>query len=127
AIATMRGEASRVAGPIAGLVLAMALRQDGQLAAARKALAAATLSYDWRPTQARDHDGWICHVLRREAEGLILPNLPAFLEGKHQTPDKDERLAHLATQLAIWEFRGLHGAAGVLEANERPHAAAWER
>ncbi len=69
----MRGSASRVGGPIAQLVLAMALHQDGQLAAARKTLATAILSYDWNATLARDHHPWICHVLRREAEGLILP------------------------------------------------------
>ena len=70
AISTMRGDASRVGGPITRLVLAMALHQDGQLAEAWKTLAAAILSYDWKATQARDHDAWICHVLRREAEGL---------------------------------------------------------
>src|SRR5262249_53566182 len=55
AIATLRGGASRVPGPFARLVLAMALHQDGQLAEARKTLAAAILTYDWRATQARDH------------------------------------------------------------------------
>src|SRR5438445_367196 len=119
--------AIRVHVPVARLVLALALRQDGQLAEARKALAAAILSYDWRPAQARAPDAWICHVLRREAEGLILPNLPAFLEGKYQPPDNDERLALLAAQLGIWEFRGLLGAARVIQANERQHAAGWER
>ena len=84
----MRGDASRVDGPITRLVLAMALHQDGQLAEARKTLAAAILSYDWRATQARDHDAWICHVLRREAEGLILPNLPAFRRGEYGPQDK---------------------------------------
>ena len=73
AIATMRGDASRAGGPMTRLVLAMALHQDGQLAEARKTLASATLSYDWNAIQARNHDAWICHVLRREAEGLILP------------------------------------------------------
>ena len=67
----MRGDASRVGGPITRLVLAMALHQDGQLAEARKTLTAAILSYDWKAIQARDQDAWICHVLRREAEGLI--------------------------------------------------------
>ena len=114
AISTMRGDASRVDGPIARLVLAMALHQDGQLAEARKTLAAAILSYDWRATQARDHDAWICHVLRREAEGLILPNLPAFRRGEYRPQDKDERLALLAGQLASCEFEGLQGAAARL-------------
>jgi serine/threonine-protein kinase len=73
----------------------MALHRSGQVLEARKTLAAAVLSYDWRANQARDHDDWIPHVLRREAEGLILPNLPAFLDGKYQPKDNDERLALL--------------------------------
>jgi tetratricopeptide (TPR) repeat protein len=127
AIATMRSDASRVDTPNAHLVPALILRQDGQLAEARKALAEAILTYDWRPTQARDPVAWIRHVLRREAEGLILPNLPAFLDGKYQLQDNHERLALLAAQFGTWEFRGLHGAAGVIKANERQHVAAWER
>ena len=114
AIATMRGDASRLDRPIARLVLAMALHRDGQLAEARKTLAAAILSYDWRATQARDHDAWICHVLRREAEGLVLPNLPAFRRGEYHPQDNDERLALLAGQLASCEFEGLQGAAARL-------------
>jgi eukaryotic-like serine/threonine-protein kinase len=114
AIATMRGEASRVNGPSARLVLAMALHQDGQLAEARKMLAAAILSYDWRATRARDHDAWICHLLRREAEGLVLPNLPAFRRGEYRPRDEGERLALLAGQLASYQFQGLQGAAARL-------------
>ena len=77
--------------------------------------------------QALDQDGWICHVLRREAEGMILPNLPAFLDGKYQPQDDDERLALMAAQLATWEFRGLPGATGGIEANGQQQVAAWER
>src|SRR5262249_14939687 len=39
--------------------------------------------------------GCILHSLRREAESLILPNLSAFLDGKYQPQDNDERLALL--------------------------------
>ncbi len=106
AIATMRGDASRVDGPITRLVLAMALHQDGQFAEARKTLAAAILSYDWKAIQAHDHDAWICHVLRREAEGLILPKLPAFHRGEYGPQDEDERLALLTGKLASCEFEG---------------------
>ena len=95
AISTLRGDASRLDRPITRLVLAMALHRDGRSAEARKTLAAAILSYDWRATQARDHDAWIYHLLRREAEGLVLPNLPAFLDGKYRPQDNDERLAFL--------------------------------
>jgi serine/threonine-protein kinase len=77
AVSTMHGDASRVGGPISRLVLAMALHHLGKFAQARKTLEAAILSYDWRASEARNHDAWICHVLRREAEGLIVPKLSA--------------------------------------------------
>jgi eukaryotic-like serine/threonine-protein kinase len=117
AISTMGSDASRVDRPVTRLVLSMALHQDGRMAEARKTLAAAILSYDWSATEARDHDAWICHVLRREAEGLVLPNLAAFGRGEYQPRDKDERVALLAGQLATCEFQGLQGAAARLYAD----------
>jgi serine/threonine-protein kinase len=83
AISTMRGDASRVHVPVARLVLAMALYRDGQSAEARKTLAAAILTYDWTATRAQGPLDWICHVLRREAEGLVLPSPTAFRRGGH--------------------------------------------
>jgi eukaryotic-like serine/threonine-protein kinase len=73
AIATMRGDASKVLGPAPKLVLAMALYQKGEVAEARKALAAAVASHDWSPSAVRDQDGWIYHSFRREAEAMIRP------------------------------------------------------
>jgi eukaryotic-like serine/threonine-protein kinase len=95
AVTTMRGDASGVLGPAPRLVLAMALHRSGKAAEARKMLAAAVLAHDWRANLVRDRDGWMYHVLRREAEGIILPNLPAFTDGKYQPQDNDERLAML--------------------------------
>jgi tetratricopeptide (TPR) repeat protein len=127
AISALGGDASGALGCARRLILAMAQHRSGQVAGARKTLAAAVLDYDWRVRQALDQDGWVCHVLCREAEGLILTNLPAFLEGTYQPQDHDERLPLLAAQLATWEFRGLPGPAGGMEANERQQVAAWER
>jgi serine/threonine-protein kinase len=94
AIETMRGGASGVLGPAPRLVLAMAVHKSGQsVQEARKALAAAIVGYDWAPAAVRDQDGWIFHALRREAERMILPDLPAFLDGKYQPKDYAERLA----------------------------------
>jgi serine/threonine-protein kinase len=95
AITTMRGEAGTVLGPAPALVTAMALHQKGQPAEARKTLASAVLSHDWTAKQVRDIHGCIAHSLRREAESIILPNLPAFMDGKYQPQDNDERLALL--------------------------------
>ena len=63
------------------LVLAMALHRSGRVEEARKMLAAAVVDHNWRDAEARDQDGWIHHVLRREAEGLILPDGAARLQG----------------------------------------------
>jgi serine/threonine-protein kinase len=95
AIAIMRFEASEVMGPCPRLVVAMAQHQDGQPQAARQTFAAAVLAYDWRAAQADNRDAWICHILRREAERVILPNLSAYLDGKLRPEDNDVRLALL--------------------------------
>jgi serine/threonine-protein kinase len=97
AIATMHGEASGVLGPAPRLVVAMSQHLSGQATEARKTLAAAILAHDWRAMQVhvRDQNGWIYHVFRREAESIILPNLPAFLDGKYEPQDNNERFAML--------------------------------
>jgi serine/threonine-protein kinase len=113
AISTMRGDASKVLGPAPGLVLAMALHQKGQEAEARKTLAAAVVSHDWRADRVRNQDDWIYHVLRREAEGLILPEQSAFLAGTYEPKDNDERLAFLG----VSQFQDRHRAVARLYAD----------
>ena len=88
------------------LVLAMAQHQKGQKDQAVKTLAEAVLSFDWSAAKADGCDYWISHILRREAEALILPNLPAFLDGKYQPRDNDERLA----LVGVCQFKNLRGA-----------------
>jgi serine/threonine-protein kinase len=95
AISKLRGETARVLGPAPRLVLAMALHKKGQLDEARETLAAAILAYDWRATQARTKESWIYHILRREAERLIVPNLTNFLDADYQPRENAERLAFL--------------------------------
>ena len=68
----MNGEAASVMGPSPRLILAMAQYQKGQEDEARKTLAAAIASYDWSAAKADNHDAWIAHILRREAEALSL-------------------------------------------------------
>jgi serine/threonine-protein kinase len=72
AISTMQGDAGQMPGPAPRLVLAMALHQNKQDAEARKTLASAILAHDWSANKVHDQDDWICHVLSREAEGMIL-------------------------------------------------------
>jgi serine/threonine-protein kinase len=113
AIATLEGDASKVMQPAPRLVLAMAKHRQGQKEAARKALATAILAFDWTAPQADNLGAWICHVLRREAEGLILPDLPAFLQGKYEPRDNDERVA----LLGACQFKNLRRTAARLYAD----------
>jgi serine/threonine-protein kinase len=110
AMATMHGDASGALGPAPRLVLALSLYQSGQPTEARKTLAAAILEHDWRTMRVRDQNGWIYHILRREAEVMILPNLQTFRQGDWQPQDNDERLA----LLGICESEALYGAASRL-------------
>jgi serine/threonine-protein kinase len=112
AIATMQGDASHVLGPAPRLVLALSLHRSGQASDARKTLAASILAYNWRAMQvhARDPNWWIYHILRREAEAMILPNLQAFRQGDWQPQDNNERLA----LLGICESETLYDAASRL-------------
>ena len=75
----------------------MALHRSGRVAEGREALAKAMLAHDWRaiPFPVLDPSGWVYQILRREAESLILPNLPAFMDGNYQPQDNNERLAFL--------------------------------
>jgi serine/threonine-protein kinase len=105
AIATMRGEASQVLGPAPGLVLAMALYRTGKTAEARQALTAAVVGHDWRAGNVRDQDGWIYHALRREAERLVVPSFPAFLDGKYRPKDNGERLVFIGACQSLGRHR----------------------
>jgi serine/threonine-protein kinase len=113
AVSLMGGEASQVMGPCPRLILAMAQYDQGRKEEARKTLAKAVVAYDWSAAEADSRDVWIAHILRREAEARILPELPAFLQGDHQPQENDERLA----LLGVCQSRGLHGAAARLYAD----------
>jgi serine/threonine-protein kinase len=83
ALNRMRGEAARVPGPSPRLVAAMALHQVGKSDEAKNALLEAIRTFDWNLAKAGNHDAWIAHILRREAEALINPAPPAA--SKHST------------------------------------------
>src|SRR5436190_23098788 len=95
ATALLNGEGSKALMPAPRLVLAMAQYDQGQTKLARQTLASAVVAFDWSAAEADRRDVWIVHILRREAEAKILTNLPAFLDGKYQPGDNDERLALL--------------------------------
>src|SRR5262249_23152315 len=68
---------------------------------------------NWKSNQADHTTAWVSHVLRREAEALILPNLPAFLRGEYWPEDNDERLA----LVGACQFQGNFAAAARLYAD----------
>jgi eukaryotic-like serine/threonine-protein kinase len=113
AITMLKGDAGKVMGPSPKLIVAMAQFRQGKQKQARKTLAAAISSADWSAPQAEKRDVWINHILRREAEALILPNLTAFLQGTYCPRDNDERLA----LLGVCQFQGLNSAAAQLYAD----------
>jgi serine/threonine-protein kinase len=138
ALAVMEGEASRVLGPAPRLIAAMAQHRLGQKEQARKTLAKAVVAFDWSAAEADSRDVWICHLLRREAEALILPGLPAFLRGESQPADNDERLAligacqsrgqyHAAARLYADAFATDPALARALAADCRSRAAQGDR
>ena len=92
-IAILEGEASHVMGPAPRIVRAMALYRRGDQEEARQSLASAIIDQDWRAASADEREIWMYHVLRREAEAMMFPNLPAFLAGTYQPADQCERLA----------------------------------
>jgi serine/threonine-protein kinase len=102
AISLLEGEASKVMGPAPRLIVAMAQHESGQKKQARNTLARAIVAFDWNAAQADWRGVWIAHILRREAETRLLPNLPAFLRGEYQPVDNDERLA----LFGICQFQG---------------------
>jgi serine/threonine-protein kinase len=96
------------AGP--RLVLAMAQFRVGAAEDARRSLALAVRGYDWTAARASHTTVWVSHVLRREAEALILPDLPAFFRGEYAPRDNDERLA----LVGACQSRGAYRAAAQL-------------
>jgi eukaryotic-like serine/threonine-protein kinase len=80
-------------GPCPKLVLAMAQADAGQVQRARKTLSEAMTGNDWRTTKVTRFDFGEYHVLRREAETKLLPNLQAFLNGSYVPQDNVERLS----------------------------------
>ena len=113
AISIMTADARTVMGPAPRLVVAMAEYRSGQQQEARKTVAGAISGFDWSAAQVGSRDHWIWHILRREAEALMLPKLPAFLEGTYQPQDNDERLA----LLGACQFQGRYDAVARLYAD----------
>jgi hypothetical protein len=69
----------------------MARDRSGQTRQARETLDAA-LIYNWSEATGDNHEKLLAHILRREAEEQIVPNLSAFLKGEYQPQNDKERI-----------------------------------
>ncbi len=103
AIAIMDSDAAKVMGPCPRFVKAMATYRLGHEQEARAMLAAEIAANDWRMSEARSHDQWIWHVLRREAEATVFPHTAEFLKGEYEPRENNERLA----LLGVCQFKNL--------------------
>jgi serine/threonine-protein kinase len=81
AITLMTGDAAQSLGACPRLILAMSLHQKGRNDEARGALEEAIRQFDWTPLSADHHDVWTAHILRRQAESLIVPDRSASRRG----------------------------------------------
>jgi serine/threonine protein kinase/tetratricopeptide (TPR) repeat protein len=88
----MKGKAANIMGSAPRLVLAMTQHHLGDQAAGRQTLASAVNGFDWDVNQADGRDVWINHILHREAESLMMPQVTQFLQGKYDAADNNERL-----------------------------------
>ena len=100
ALELLNGPAGQVLTPLPDLIRAMALQSAGRTAEARHALANASLNFDWTPSNASDHDSWILHTLRKEAEALIQPEIAEALAGRTEPRDTDARVTMIGALLA---------------------------
>jgi serine/threonine-protein kinase len=86
----------------------MAQFKTGSRAESRKTLAETLRTYNWQ--SAADERLWVSHVLRREAEALILPDVPPFRRKGVEPREDDERLA----LVEICQSKGLYRSAARL-------------
>jgi tetratricopeptide (TPR) repeat protein len=123
AISAIQGDASRVNGPMPHLVVSMAQTRVGRRDLALESLATAIRIYDWSDSRVRDEAGCIYHVLRREAEHVVMPNLTQLLAGHEKPRDQNERMA----LIAICQSMEKTAQAARLYADAFREAPAWSR
>jgi eukaryotic-like serine/threonine-protein kinase len=110
AISTMNGPARTALQSLPGLVSAMARHRLGRKDEALATFSAAILKTDWRKSEADNREKWIYHILRREAESMMLPDLAAVLEGRHRPKSNDEKRC----LMGICRFEGRYRVAAEL-------------
>jgi serine/threonine-protein kinase len=96
AIKEAGGDGSRIMGPCPRLIVAMASKGQGRSPEAERNLAEASVKFDWRIGSADSPDLWIYHILLREAQSTIFPNLASLMDGSRKPIDNNERAILIA-------------------------------
>lgn len=96
ALAIVEGDSAGVLGPAPKLVASICKARMGEQSEAQRRLAEASLAFDWTPAAADNREAWIYHVLRREAEQLVFPELDSLVRGRSQPDDQDALLCLIA-------------------------------
>jgi serine/threonine-protein kinase len=104
AVSAIGPDSQAVLGPLPHLVLAMAHQRAGRRSEALRSFTHALEVFDWDQSHMTGPDDWMHHALRREAEGVVMPNLDALLAGRDVPRDQDERLALVAVCQSTQRF-----------------------
>jgi len=110
AIPLLREATWRTGRMVPRVVLAMAQYRCGHAEEARQSLAAVFAPHDWNEVRAdyanpEPINHWIYHIVRREADELIVPHLAAFLNGQYQPQDNEERFELIRASLFRKQYR----------------------
>jgi hypothetical protein len=114
----MDGPAGPAIQPASRPVSAIARYRLGRKAEALRTLAGAILCRDWRKSLANEREEWFYHILRREAEAMMLPDLRGFLAGTYEPRSKNEKVSFLGNcQCGISKALEIRkdGFAGILQ------------
>ena len=96
AIKEAGGDGSRIMGPCPKLIVAMATKAQGRSTEAERALADAAVKFDWRLGSADSRELWVYHLLLREAQSSIVPDLTLLIDGSRKPIDNNERAILIA-------------------------------
>jgi serine/threonine-protein kinase len=96
AIKEASGDGSSIMGPCPRLIVAMASKAQGRNADAEHTLAEASVKFDWRMGSADLPEFWVYHILLREAQSRIVPDLSSLIDGSRKPIDNDQRAILMA-------------------------------
>lgn len=105
ATAIAEGGSAATLKPMPGLIAAMCRERLGQHDAAMLLLAQASVDGNWERAEATSREAWMFHVLRREAERLIMPGATAYFDGRGGYAPRDDYEAVCLTPACAFSDR----------------------